>query len=127
MNNIVRYAELLEEWFNQPPHTVIDRCEKIMGEYPVDIVDYDKQGFMMVVKISEGFYGISWVIVEPSEQDQGIGSCLLEKVHEKYQGVFITKTRDASQFYKKNGYKEVYRDGDHQILVYVNDKNKVIF
>lgn len=127
MKIINEYVKVLDLCFSNPPRTVSKRCKEIMEKYPIDVVSIDGKGFCMVVKISDGFYGISWVVVHPEYQNNKIGSRLLEKVHNKYNGVFITKTRDADGFYKKLGYTEIYRDNEHIILTFVNDKNKVIF
>lgn len=126
-----RYKEILNECFPKPPKNVPDICMKIINQYPVDIVSISKNniiiGCCMVVKIHEGFYGISWVVVDPSYQRQGIGKKMMNIVHEKYQGIFITKTRDAEVFYQKLGYITVFHDNNHAILAFVNDKNKINF
>lgn len=127
MKIISKYVKVLDLCFSKPPRTTSERCKEIMEKYPVDVVSVDGKGFCMVVKINEGFYGISWVVVHPDYQHNKIGTQLLEKVHSKYKGVFITKTRDTEGFYKKLGYTEMYRDDKHVILTFVNDKDKVIF
>lgn len=127
MRIICDYIKALDEVFSNPPKTVPEHCMKILGKYPVDFVTVDNKSFMMVIKISDGFYGISWVLTKKEYQGKGYGRLLMEKVHMNYKGVFITKTRTATKFYEKHGYTKVFDDGDHSILVYINDKDKVIF
>lgn len=127
MRHLCEYVKALDQVFNDPPQTVPEHCMKILNNYPVDIVTIDDISYMMVVKIHEGFYGVSWVLTKPEYQGKGYGSQLLQKVHTLYQGVFITKTRTAARFYMKHGYVKIYEDQNHSILAYVNDKEKVIF
>jgi len=127
MREINDYIKALDGVFDKSPKKVPEHCMKIINTYPVDIVSIDNKSYMMVVKINEGFYGVSWVLTKKEYQGKGYGKKLLDKVHRKYKGVFITKTRDAEKFYEKFGYIKVFDDGKHSILVYVNNKNEVIF
>ena len=122
-----RYFELLNECFNKPPRTVVAYVKhNVFDEYDVDVVSHNNQAFCSVVEMSDGIYEVGWVVVDPKVQRSGLGRKLLEKVHSKYRGVFITKAMiEARGFYEKVGYKSVYDDDKHSIMIFVNDKNCV--
>ena len=131
MSTIEEYFELLNLIFDKAPKDVPERCEKIMSKYPTKIVGihYDDQmiGGCLLVEIRKGFYGISWFGVHPEAQDCGVGKALINDIMRKYKGIFITKTRDAEDFYIKNGFTIIFNDGEHKILTKVNSKEEVDF
>jgi GNAT superfamily N-acetyltransferase len=98
-----------------------------MSQYPVELFELSESSYILLVKIAPGFYGISWVVTKGKDRNQGFASKLLQDIHNKYKGVYITKTNSAKNFYLKNGYKEVYTDDRDTILVFVNDKGCVNF
>jgi hypothetical protein len=134
-----RYAEILDDCFPNPPKNVTELTMKIMSKYPFDVVTnkhsiYDNglgktkkviSSFCMVVKISDGFYGISNMVVDPQYQGCQEGTNIMEKIHNRYEGIFILKTSKAKGFYEKLGYIPVYEDDIHTIMVFVNDKSKI--
>jgi len=127
MKDLENYSMILNLCFNKPPKTVPEYIQKyIMTKYPVDIINYKNIAYCIVVKVNEGVYGIGWVAVHPTMQFKGYGKKLFEKVHKKYKGIFITKAiKKSVGFYKKLGYKSVYSDDKHSILVYVNSKGAI--
>ena len=122
-----RYFELLNECFNKPPRTTVAYVKNyILDLYDVDVVTYAEQAYCLVVEMSDGIYEVGWVVVDPRYQGNGFGRSLLEKVHNKYRGIFITKAMiGAKGFYEKVGYKSVYDDDKHSIMIFVNDKKGV--
>jgi GNAT superfamily N-acetyltransferase len=98
-----------------------------MSQFPIELFESSESSYILLVKIAAGFYGISWVVTKGKDRNQGFASKLLQEIHNKYKGVYITKTNSAKNFYLKNGYKEVYSDDRDTILVFVNDKGCVNF
>ena len=123
------YKELLNLCFDKPPRDVPDVWMKLIETYPVDIVSIKKDGRIIgcvtVVKLSKAIFSIEWTVIHPDYENQGYGKKLMEKVHRKYKGLFIVKTRDASNFYKKLGYKEIYHKNKKTVLAYMNDIQNV--
>lgn len=127
LSKFLRYNKLLDEVFDKPPRNVGSVVERIMSQYPVELFELSDSSFILLVKIAPGFYGISWVVTKEKERNKGLASKLLKEIHDKYKGLYITKTNSARDFYAKNGYKEVYSDDRDTILVFVNDKGCVNF
>ena len=129
MRDYIKYIDAIDACFNKPPMTVPEHISSnIMTKYPTKIVTYNNKAFCILVFISDGFYGISWVATKPENQKQGYGRKLLEQIHNEYKGVFVTKAiLNAERFYEKLGYKSVFKNDKHSIMFFVNDPNKVIF
>lgn len=127
LSKFLRYNQLLDEVFNKPPRNVGSVVERIMSQYPAELFELSDSSFILLVKIASGFYGISWVVTKEKNRNKGLASKLLKEIHNKYKGLYITKTNSARNFYLKNGYKEVYSDDMDTILVFVNDKGCVNF
>ena len=127
LSKFIRYNKLLDDVFNKPPRNVGSVVERIMSQYPVELFEITDTSYILLVKIAPGFYGISWVVTKEKDRKQGYASKLLREIHEKYKGLYITKTNSAKDFYLKNGYKEVFSDDRDTILVFVNDKGCVNF
>jgi len=131
MEELKEYSELLNLCFPKPPCNVPDLCMDIMGMYPTDFLCIKHDGVMiagcLIVIINKGFYGICSIAVHPKYQRQGYGTQIMHMVQDKYSGMFIVRTRNASGFYLNIDYKIVYGDGVHDVMVFVNDKYKVNF
>jgi N-acetylglutamate synthase-like GNAT family acetyltransferase len=123
------YKELLNLCFDKPPSDVPDVWMKLIEKYPVDIVTIKKDGKIIgcvtVVKLSNAIFSIEWTVIHPDFKNKGYGKKLMEKVHKKYKGLFIVKTNNASTFYKKLGYKEIYNENTKTVLAYMNDMENV--
>ena len=124
---ISRYASVVDVVYNKPPGDVKKVIYDIIKRYPVEVFEIPDMAYLLLVKIRKGFYGISWVCVRPEDQGCGMGTQLLCQVLSKYSGLFVAKTHDAGEWYRKNGFVCVKLVDGVSVWVLVSDVGVVDF
>lgn len=119
MRKFEKYCEVLDACWDKPPKNVPIIVECLFEEYPSELISVSNIAFVTISKAGEGIFFLNWMCVKPEHQNSGYGRTLLEKVHEKFKGIIITKTNNAERFYKKHGYKEFHRKGKDIYLFFV--------
>jgi len=129
LKKFYKYGELLNEVFNKPPCIVTQIVEDIMKRYPIELFTIGDRSAILLIHISNGFYGISWIATKKEYRNKGYATSIIQHILKKYKGTFIVKANAKSKsFYEKNGFICVNSENPNKpILVLVNNIEKIDF
>lgn len=117
------YYKLINQVYNKPPRDVPDIIEGLKFRYACRLIGIPDVSFLLLIKLCNGFYAISWLVTDPGHRNMGFASKLVEHVKTNFKGAIFAKTNSASGFYMKNGFSRISSINDADLLVYVNDIN----
>lgn len=125
MNKLNDYLKLIEVAFHKKaPSLVINRISELKL-----VSIYRKKKMVAgcsIIMLSKknNLYGINYIAVEKSMRGKGYGKMLMDKVHSKFKGIFLLRTKDTEGFYKKLGYTTFAKTKTHIYMVYMNSEVK---
>jgi GNAT superfamily N-acetyltransferase len=128
--DLIQYIELLNRAFPKPPRDTPDIMISLMQNYKSHFQFIKKNNKIiagvMIVELKGGIYGIEMMAVESKFQRKGYGKLLLNKVYEKFKGLFLLSTKRSVMFYKKLGFIIYKFEDERYYMFYANDIEKVL-
>lgn len=70
----------------------------------------------VIINLGNKVYCVGRVIVEKNYRNMGYGRALIEKIHNKYQGIFVLQSMKSPRFFMELGYVDV----GNGVFIYAN-------
>ncbi len=111
-----KYFNILDLEYNKLPKDVSKLLNIVLKTNKSEVLNYQNKSFVSVITLSKNVFSIHELITQKEYRNKGFGTKLMNKVHRKYNGLFIVKTITAKRFYEKLGYKYIGKN----IFIFIN-------
>lgn len=120
-----KMREIWNSAYDKPPQNVTELAIELMKKNNC-YLELDNNCCCQVFPLHTGVYFISNVAVRKEKQGKGLGTIFINKIHDKYRGIFLLKTRSSKKFWEHMGYKVIYKSKGRYTMAYVNQDINIL-